>query len=150
MIDKERIKKHFREHRREYIVGAAGIAVGTIAGVLLAKRYGKPTIVKELTVEVGQDNKGSMVVNQMFQRITKYGRPIGRYGNPVREIDPNTGRTLHEYATQKLAALDVGVNEYSMSKHLNGELPFVNGRLFERMNLEWITDQDNMLDMFDY
>lgn len=149
MSTKDKIKKHFREHRNEYIIGVAGIAVGSIAGALLAKRYGKPTIVKELTVEVGQGNQGQMVVNQMFQRISKYGRPLGRHGNPVREIDPNTGRTLHEYAMQYLAAADAGVSNESMRKHLNGELPFANGRIFERMDLEWIKDLDDM-NMFDY
>lgn len=150
MITKEEIKKHFREHRKEYIAGAAGIAVGALAGALLAKKYGKPTIVKELTVEVGEGNQGQMVVNQIFQRITKYGRPVGRHGNPVREIDPNTGRTLHEYATQTLAALDAGVSNNTMTKHLNGIGGYdIKGRIFERMDLEWITDLDDM-DMFDY
>ena len=63
-----------------------------------------------------------------------------RHGNPVREIDPETGRTKHEYATQRLAALNSNVSKYSMSKHLDGQSANLNGRVFERMSLEWITD----------
>lgn len=158
----KRIKKHIKDNKKEYIIGIGGIAVGAAGFAALFYGTQEATLLqvnkarkqylsnvndviaihKERTTYLG--GKGN-TTNYIYQHISRFGNKIGPHGNPVREIDPKTGRTIHEYATQRLAALDTGTTEASMRKHLNGEHLDIKGRTFERMNLEWITMPDETM-----
>jgi hypothetical protein len=133
-----KVKNHIKENKAVYIGTGIGLIVGAAGAALLSGKGDKTA-----TFDIGDQSVGNVVqantIEHLCQRISIYGNVIGRHGNPVREIDPETGRTIHEYATQRLAALDTGTTEASMRKHLNGEHLDIKGRTFERMNLEWIT-----------
>ena len=151
---RNKIMKHIRENRKMYITGAACFGAGitvTLVYCLVTNKFAKITInnihvdtmVKD---DVGIDGDHNTV--NLVKTISKYGNPLGRRGNAVREIDPETGRTLHEYASQKLATYDVGCSAETMRKNLTGEISDINGRIFEHMNLEWIQEPD--VEVWDY
>jgi hypothetical protein len=153
----KRIKKHIKDNKKEYIIGIGGIAVGAAGFAALFYGTQEATLLqvnkarkqylsnvnnviaihKERTTYLG--GKGN-TTNYIYQHISKFGNKIGPHGNAVREIDPETGRTIHEYRNQLLASLDAGVSQNSMSRHLDGKNLNLKGRTFERMNLEWITN----------
>jgi hypothetical protein len=145
----EKVKRHIRENRNAYVVGGVCLTIGIIVGAIVGKKYSKTVQIFANVANVIEDgDENTIVSNAFYQRVSKYGRPLGRHGNSVREIDPYTGRTIHEYATQLLAARDAGVSNSSMSRHLDGKFLNLNGRTFERMDLEWL--YDDMNGMFDY
>jgi hypothetical protein len=144
----EKLKNHIKRNKKFYIGTGIGLAIGAIGATLLKKQADQTAF-----GNVGDQSVLNIVqaeeIEHLCQRISIYGNVIGRHGNPVREIDPVTGRTIHEFATQKLAALNAGVSKYTMSKHLDGESLNLNGRTFERMSLEWITLPSEKV-MFEY
>jgi hypothetical protein len=138
----EKMKKHVKDNKKVYIGTISGVVIGAFGAMLLFARKQK-NINADLVQDFNQVAcyKPVTVSNTYYQRISKYGLPLGRRGNPVREFDPNTGRTLHEFANQALAARDAGVSNCSMSKHLDGKYRNLNGREFERMDLSWLGEE---------
>ena len=129
----EKVKKHLRENRKVYIGTASGIAVGAIGMFVYLVKHGYAVSDEEnrkiqIRYFEGFLNQVSGKKNRIFQRISIYGTPLGRPGNRVIDLD-----TMKEYASQTLAAHDVGVSDTRMWRHLRGDYPHVHGRRFARI-----------------
>ena len=126
----ERIKRHFRENKKIYIVSGA-TAVGTaIAVSLFWVKIGKTeeqviadTYNKIFTRFAGLRNDHN---NITYQTISIYGNKLGRPGVPV--IDKTTGK---RFESMTLAARSVGVDVSKLWKHLNGDLDHIQDHVFE-------------------
>lgn len=148
MITKDRIKKHFKDNKERYLFGIGGIALGGAAVFAYLVKHGYAVSDEEIRrleqlwfeSDLNQNvldmsRSKNLTIKYLNQTISNYGNKIGRPGNKVREIDPTTGRTIHEFMSQTLAAIDAGVSNEGMRKHLDGVYPNVNERIFERINV---------------
>jgi len=126
-----KVKTHFEEHKVAYSVAATAVVTSIItAGVTIALTRRQPTMAK---VNMASTNSGGHLntinnikeINIYLQRISMYGNVIGRPGTAV--VDTTTGKT---FTSEKLAAISVGVRPDSMSKHLSGKFPDLNGHVF--------------------
>lgn len=121
----EKIKTHFQENKAVYVAAIAGVIVGG-AGVYILKTN------LAIAVDSSQQIKGfawkpemtytnnSTVINTLVRR--------GHPGNVIRCIE--TGET---FASQNRTASANGIDAGSLSKHLRGLLPNVNGLTFEEL-----------------
>jgi hypothetical protein len=144
----KRIKKHIKDNKKEYIIGIGGIAVGAAGFAALFYGTQEATLLqvnkarkqylsnvndviaihKERTTYLG--GKGN-TTNYIYQHISKFGNKLGPKGNKVHEIGP-LGEILHTFESQTLAALDAGVSNNDMWKHLEGLRPNLHDRRFIR------------------
>jgi len=125
----ERIKKHIKDNKKVYIAGATGVAAGvcgTLIYCLATGKFHKTTITNQ---GVGT-NLG--ITNVIQQTVSEYGNKLGRPGNEV--VDTQTWKC---YKSQTLAAKAAGVSDTSMSRHLNGDYPNLDGRTFKRLSDMW-------------
>jgi len=125
----EKIKKHIKEHKEAYIAGATGVAIGAVGMLLYCLKTGKFNTTTITNQGVGT-NLG--VTNVIQQTISKYGNKIGHPGNRV--IDTQAWKC---YESQTLAALDAGVTNSAMQRHLDGKTPHLNERTFKRLSDMW-------------
>lgn len=114
----EKIKNHLIENKNTYLVGMGCLAVGTVVGLLVSKQGGiQIQIVDSLKVQVCSPTENY---------ITMIAR--GDPGNVVRCNE--TGIT---YPSQKLCAADNDISTSSLSRHLNGLFPDIDGKTFSKL-----------------
>ncbi len=123
---RERIKKHFRDNRKNYITGIAAFAAGIVIAKVTHKC--KPfAIQSHIHALIAQNQVGKKIVNNTVQTISMYGNVIGRPGHPV--VDTTTG---HRFESIKLAAEAMGVEYNAFRNRLNDGLD-VHGHQFIRL-----------------
>lgn len=122
----EKIKKHILENRKTYV----GIAVGVIGTAVIMKKFCDVKIIANDIETVGILNViQADKIDHLHQRISNYGKVIGRPGKPVWDMT-----TLKKYESEKLAAIAIGVSQSRMSNHLKGKTEHLNGHIFEFAN----------------
>jgi hypothetical protein len=126
----ERIKNHIKEHKEKYIIGATCVMAGLATGYVVGKRRGSALgeAVQATTPVMSLDRCKIKDSTFLQQTISVYGNVIGRPGNEV--IDLTNGKI---FGSQTLAALDTGVSNDAMFKHLQGDYDNLNGRQFARL-----------------
>jgi hypothetical protein len=110
----EKIKKHFSENYKIYIVGGTCLVVGVIGGVL-ASRKGAEMIVDAYKLQINSPTTNNI--------LTQFILPaLGDPGNVVQCLE--TGTT---YASQGQAARELGVSATNIGNHLHGKISDING-----------------------
>jgi hypothetical protein len=119
-----RIKSHFRENKKYYLVGTGGVIVGAV--VVVGTLYGMGGSIQIVDAYKLQIN--SPTTNNVWQVIE-----VWRKGPPSWVVrNKNTGEL---FLSQTQAALANDVTPKMMSDHMRGVLPHLNGEVFERVAL---------------
>src|SRR5262245_57347920 len=109
-----RIKKHVREHKREYIAAAGGAVLATITCIIVRGIASQP-INSSVTGVAGSNviGAGKKVVlrNVSFFASNRQGPPSW----VVRCLE-----TGDVFTSQRAASIAMGITETNLSKHLNG------------------------------
>lgn len=123
----EKIKTHFTNNKKEYLIGmSCFVAGGTIAATLR-----RPIVQEQINMAIGNVEGAENApiqnyIRTLYQKtITMYGNDVGRPGKLVL----NT-RTKKLYKAEYLAARDAGVSQSTMSNHLNGKTRSVMGDVY--------------------
>ena len=118
----DRVKAHVKEHQKAYILGSL-VAVGGITYIITKRAY-SPGIGNS-TVSV----RGIQLLSNKPNIVTVI--ESGRQGPPswvVRCLESD-----QVFTSQRTAAMLHGVDEITMSRHLNGLLDTAGGMHFERI-----------------
>lgn len=113
----QKVRLHFKENRKTYLVGAGSMVVGAV-GMLVASRSGNISISNPAmlnwkpvanTVQVSMTRPGpkSFVVQEVVSQKT--------------------------WPSLRATAKDLGLNPGELSKHLKGEVPDIGGLCFEKI-----------------
>ena len=117
-----KIKKHFYDNHKEYLIGAgclaAGLAIGVVTILLMSKNseYGVKTIQK--INQFGFHNDVTPMIVNFVERSTP-SKPVHLVGTSL------FFNSLHE------AAKETGHSLRDISKNVNGLIPDVDGDVFE-------------------
>jgi hypothetical protein len=112
------IKNHFKNNKKEYIVGGICLVTGALAGALFSKYSGSGPDVTQKVTQVGLINRANV--------LSVYINPLGDPGNVVQCLE--TGSI---YASQGQAARELNLDPAALSKHLNGRSENVHGNHFQ-------------------
>ena len=127
----ERFKSHVERNKQLYILTGVGALLGIAGGYTLAKAGEGSGDVYEIDLDAGQDAIATVygdVDNSENHIHNNYGGYGGYQSKIVRNLD--TGEI---FESQKAAAESIGVEKYTMSRHLNGEFDHIDGHVFERI-----------------
>ena len=114
----ERIKKHFRDNKKTYIVTGVAVTVSVVTTYLLTRNHGnKATLVRILSP--GDNN----VIQIMIP-------PCGNAGNAVQH-----DQTGIVYPSQNCAAKALDLNPGNLSRQVQGKLPHVEGQTFTKLTI---------------
>lgn len=131
----EKIKTHVQKHKAVYTCGAVALATAGITTLVMRDRYealvtdgayGLKTADTSVTMRSLSFLSSQ---NNIVSVITRNGR--GHPGYLVHCLDSD-----EYFSSQREAALACDVSETLLSKHLNGKLPNVDGRIFNRINVK--------------
>ena len=111
----ERAKKHLKDNKKIYLIGAGGLVVGVVVGFVSSGKAIQ--IVDSFNIKYK-----SPTTNTVIAELVRRGHP----GNLIRCVE--TGEV---FASQQRAAEVLDVNPGNLSRHLNGKLASVNGKTFE-------------------
>jgi hypothetical protein len=115
MLDRiEKVKKHLKENRVTYYVGATCLVVGAAVGLSLNSK----ALIHIRPIQV--------MTWKSKQTIEVFIEALGDPGNIIQDI--TTGSV---YASQGQAARELGVSPARISEHLSGKLPNVKGHVFK-------------------
>ena len=118
----ERVKRHLRENKKAYLVGAGCLTTGYLLRDKIC-----PEVVQTFTNST--DNVATVINrSKNVDVVIKYVNQRGYVANPV--ICLETGE---KWASQVEAAVAKGISETNLSQHLNGKYPHANGFHFERL-----------------
>jgi hypothetical protein len=139
----EKIKAHFKKHKKIYIGEAVGIAVAVAVGILLGSKINR--------INQGSNNNTTPIKADKvwFNMTNNYlnigGRTgsIGRPGKPIRDKD-----TGNVYRSITSAAHITGLSPTSISQNIHGDRPDVRGHRFELLLIEAWKPEFNM-DLWD-
>jgi len=120
----DRIKGHFRENKKYYLVGTGGVILGAIT--VVGTFYGMGGSIQIVDAYKLQIN--SPTTNNVWQVIEVF-----RKGPPSWVVRNKTTGEL--FLSQAQAAAANGIDPVHMSKHLNGMLPNAGGEVYERVAL---------------
>lgn len=109
----DRVKKHLKENKQVYLVGAGCLATGYFL---------RPQVVN--IVDVCNLKYKSPTTNVVVTNVIRRGHP----GNIIRCID--TGEV---FASQRRAAQALGIHPYELYRHLSGHLETAGGHIFENL-----------------
>ena len=127
----ERFKSHVKRNKKVYILSGVGVLLGIAGGYTLAKLGEDSGDVFEIDLDAGQDALATVYgdidnsENHIHNTTHNYG---GYQSKIVKNLD--TGEI---FESQKKAAESIGVDKYTMSRHLNGEFDHIDGHVFERI-----------------
>ena len=115
----DRLKKHFKDNKKTYIVGGVCLVVGVGIGAVIFRGHGSLAV---------SNKQGIAILSPIHNNITNTTNVVrrGHAGNVVRCIE-----TGEEFASQSRAAELLKVPASSLSKHLKGLSPHVKGMTFE-------------------
>ena len=145
----ERFKSHMERNKKVYILSGVGILLGIAGGYTLAKvgeGSGDVFEIPELEIpelEIADSDVEEVNVNSFnntenyihnYNGETHVHNTTNNYGGRQSKIVKNLN-TGEIFESQKAAAESVGVKEYTMSRHLNGEFDHIDGDTFERIGL---------------
>lgn len=120
----ERIKKHVKDNKNVYIVGATCLTVGALSGALLAKNADVINITAE---GAGHQIVGkAKTVNQIMVEMVERSTP----SKPVHLV----GTNLY-FNSLSEAARETGHHLSLISRNINGHIPDINGDVFELLEL---------------
>jgi len=127
-----RVKKHVKEHREVYIIGAACLSAGFLAGKTWPIVRGVDYQPISRGISVAADRGISVVGKRVSMNNVSY-ISSNRQGPPswvVRCLDNGV-----IFTSQRSAAIEMELPENEISKHLNGLMENVRGYRFERICL---------------
>ena len=128
----ERFKSHVKRNKKVYIFSGVGILLGIAGGYTLAKLGEDSGDIYEAPVlDIDNSDVGDVNVNS-FNTENHIHNTTNNYGDYQSKIVKNLD-TGEIFESQKAAAESIGVDKNSMSRHLNGEFPNLNGHTFERI-----------------
>ena len=128
----ERFKSHVKRNKKVYIFSGVGILLGIAGGYTLAKLGEDSGDIYEAPVlDIDDSDVGDVNVNS-FNTENHIHNTTNNYGDYQSKIVKNLD-TGEIFESQKAAAESIGVDKNSMSRHLNGEFPNLNGHTFERI-----------------
>lgn len=116
----EKIKNHLSENKKTYIVGGVCLVIGATSAWILSK--GEVSLTNDSWKLIDFKWKSPTTNNIMQTVLERRGHP----GNVIRCIE--TGK---KFASQNQAAKEMNLNAGSLSSHLNGKYPTVQGFTFE-------------------
>jgi hypothetical protein len=123
----ERVKEHVKKHREGYFVGALGLAGITC---LIMRDVTYRSIGRGIPVTA---NRGIPVIGKRIAIGSISYISSNRQGPPSWVI--RCLETGEIFTAQRLAALQMGLPENEISRHLNGAIDHVRGFHFERICL---------------
>jgi hypothetical protein len=113
----DRIKLHFKEHKREYLIGT-GCFVAGVATVVLLRRS------EIVTKNVSLLSYKPVQVNEVTTILTRRGHP----GNII--LCNETGEV---FASMRRACTTLGINRFDMHRYFEGKIPSVGKYTFEKL-----------------
>lgn len=116
----DKTKKYMKDNWKPIAIGA-GVTAVTIGGIIVTKKLIFPSQTSVLFKKI--------VIKDSVLLIKTFNHQQGPPSWMVRSGD-------QLWRSQEAAAKAVGVSSSTMSRHLNGVRPHINGRVFERVAIE--------------
>ena len=113
----ERIKKHFRDNKKTYIVTGVAVTVSVVTTYLLTRNGSGAQIAQKIT-QVGFRNEANPVIVNLIERSTP-SKPVHLVGTDL------------FFSSLNEAARKTGHSLTQISKCANGLIPDINGDIFE-------------------
>lgn len=114
----EKIKKHFQDNKKTYIIGGSCLAVGVVVGVIISRQ----------TVQVAVANPALVNWKPVSNIVQVQMVRPGPKAFVVQCIE-----TQKTWPSIREAAKDLGINPGKLSSHLIGKFSDVNGLHFEKL-----------------
>lgn len=124
-IRRDKIKGIIKRNWKPFTIGA-GI---TIVTIIVTKKYVSPYVTARVSTQVTTMIAKKIVMKNSVLLVQTYNPRQGPPSWMVRSGD-------QLWRSQTAAAKAVGVSKSTMSQHLNGRRPHINGRVFERIAIE--------------
>lgn len=121
----DKIKKFGKKNWLPFTIGA-GI---TLVTIIVTKKYISPFVTARVSTKVTTMIAKKIVLKDSVLLVQTYNPHQGPPSWMVR-----SGNQL--WRSQTAAAKAVGVSNSTMSQHLNGMRPHINGRVYERVAIE--------------
>ncbi len=118
-----KVKNHVKDNSKVYIGTAVGVVIGAAVSVIVIGRSDTGTEIVQKIVQIGLKNeKANNVVVNLVERSTA--------SKPVHLV----GTNLY-FNSLSEAARETGHHLSQLSKHINGQLPDLNGDVFEILEM---------------
>jgi hypothetical protein len=121
----DKVKGVIKRNWKPFAIGA-GI---TIVTIIVTKKYVSPYVTARISTKVTTMVAKKIVLKDSVLLVQTYARHQGPPSWMIRSGD-------QLWRSQEAAAKAVGVSSSTMSRHLNGLRPHINGRVFERVAME--------------
>jgi hypothetical protein len=123
----QQVKKHFCENKKTYLAGVGGAAFASITCIVMrgvASQSISPGISGTASRGISVTGKKIAMTNVSLISANRQGPPSW----VIRCLE-----TGNIFTSQHAAAIEMGLPESELSKHLNGFMDHVRGNTFERI-----------------